>query len=43
MGRFEKITIESVEYMLNLCNNTTELQVLLKGVSDDSQECDLNE
>lgn len=33
MERFEKITIESVESMLELCNNTTKLQVLLKGVN----------
>lgn len=33
--RFEKITIESVETMLDLYKNTTELQVLLKGVSDE--------
>ena len=33
MERFEKITIESVQHFLDLYKNTSELQVLIKGVN----------
>lgn len=35
MERFEKITIESVQSVLDVYKDTTELQVLLKGVDNE--------